>query len=314
MPNNKYTSVLSIVVTYNAENWLDTCLNSLLESSIKTDIVVVDNASSDKTLSIISQKYPLVNLVKQEKNLGFGKANNLGFRKALSEGYNFVFLLNQDAAIKKYTLERLISCSKENPSYGILSPLQYYDENNLDYLFEFYLRKLEKVITYLLNYKSNPSKNNLIDIPFVNAAIWLITSKCLKKMGGFDPLFQHYGEDVEFCNRARYYGFKAGVCFDTEAYHFRKQGKKNYNTFNKIHNKYYINFLVEMKKLDKPTIKCLLLITRGFLSLLMYYIKRLNITSFMAVLKAYFDILKNYRTIYENRKKNLIEDISFIYE
>lgn len=77
--------VNTIIVTYNGAQWIEKCLDSLHECKVKTHILIVDNASTDNTLSIIREKYPEVELIESAKNLGFGKANNIGLRKALDE-------------------------------------------------------------------------------------------------------------------------------------------------------------------------------------------------------------------------------------
>ena len=91
--------ILVIIVSYNFERWIDRCLGSLRESVHPVDTVVIDNCSSDSTTQLIEQRYPEVRLIKNKENLGFGRANNIGMEIAISEGYDAVFLLNQDAWI-----------------------------------------------------------------------------------------------------------------------------------------------------------------------------------------------------------------------
>ena len=70
--------ILTVVVSYNFMPWLDLCLGSLERSIYKTDVIVIDNASSDFTVAIIAERYPNVKIVANDANLGFGKANNIG--------------------------------------------------------------------------------------------------------------------------------------------------------------------------------------------------------------------------------------------
>ena len=88
--------ILVIIVSYNFERWIDRCLNSLRQSEQQADVVVIDNASQDRTVSLIESRYPEVRLIKSKENLGFGRANNIGMKIALKEGYDAVFLLNQE--------------------------------------------------------------------------------------------------------------------------------------------------------------------------------------------------------------------------
>ena len=113
---------LVIIVSYNFERWMDRCLGSLRQSEYPADVIVVDNNSQDHTVRLIKKRYPEVRLIEAGTNLGFGRANNLGMTIALDEGYDAVFLLNQDAWIAPDTLGTLAQLSRQHPEYGILSP------------------------------------------------------------------------------------------------------------------------------------------------------------------------------------------------
>jgi GT2 family glycosyltransferase len=63
---------------------------------------------------------------------------------------------------------------------------------------------------------------DVYDVPFVNAAGWLLSKTCLMTVGGFDPIFFHYGEDDNYCQRVSYHGFKIGVLPSTYMVHDRE--------------------------------------------------------------------------------------------
>ena len=81
--SNTDMKVLVIVVTYNALQWIDKCLVSLLNSTIPVDCIVIDNMSTDDTVKYIKESYQWVHLVVSEKNLGFGQGNNIGLQYAI---------------------------------------------------------------------------------------------------------------------------------------------------------------------------------------------------------------------------------------
>ncbi|MBO7418745.1 MAG: glycosyltransferase family 2 protein [Bacteroidaceae bacterium] len=113
--------------------WIDRCLPSLMQSSQPTDILVIDNASSDETLAHIREYYPQVRLIANTQNLGFGAANNIGMKMALDEGYEGVLLINQDAWLEPDALQQLVDASLQHPEYGIISPMHLTgDGNSLD--------------------------------------------------------------------------------------------------------------------------------------------------------------------------------------
>lgn len=214
--------VLTIIISYNFETWINKCLSSIFESTIHSDIMVIDNASTDKSVEIIKTKYPQVMLIENKKNLGFGQANNIGLRHALINNYDYVFLLNQDAWIEKDTLKKLINSSSQNNNAGIISPVHLNGEGNeLDHGFSVYSNL--KSIQNLKNKKGSQS------VKFINAAMWLIPTIKLRLIGGFSPIFYHYGEDIDFVNRIHKRGFD--VIFEPDAigYHDRFYRKTTYN-------------------------------------------------------------------------------------
>jgi GT2 family glycosyltransferase len=206
-----------IITTYNGCQWINKCL----ESTIGYPVVVVDNGSKDGTLDYIKRNHPEVNLIENSKNLGFGQANNLGIKYALSQGASNVFLLNQDAYLLKDSLNKLVATQLYNSEYGILSPIHLNGDGS----------RLDKHFSLFLDYNANPDfysdfvlnkkKSDIYEVPFVNAAGWLISRDCLEKVGGFDPIFFHYGEDENYCQRVKFHQFKIGIVPDTFISHDR---------------------------------------------------------------------------------------------
>lgn len=210
--------ILTIIVSYNFELWIDRCLGSLKDSLQQTDTIVIDNGSNDRTVEILRKNYPQIRLIENHGNLGFGKANNIGMQIALKEGYDAVFLLNQDAWIAPQTLGNLAHESIKHPDYAILSPVHLNGTGS----------ELEKgFASYTqVNSRNNlPTENRLTECPFINAAFWFIPTGVLKKIGGFSSLFYHYGEDKDYVNRIHFHGYRIGYlptvfgCHDRE---FRK--------------------------------------------------------------------------------------------
>lgn len=210
--------ILTIVVTYNAMKWLDRCLGSLSESEVPTDVIVIDNGSVDGTCEYIAGNYPDVLLTRSEENLGFGKANNVGFRYALEHQYRYVYLMNQDAWVYKDTLSVLTSAMDSDSSIGILSPMQMTASGDRpDMRFE------KKCPAEALEDISGPvASGKVYETNFVMAAHWMISRECLQKVGGFSPAFPHYGEDDNFIHRARLKGYRICVHSGVKAVHDRE--------------------------------------------------------------------------------------------
>lgn len=260
-----------VIVTYNAMPWLSKCL----ESTKPYAVVVVDNNSSDNTVNFIKENYPEITLLPQNENLGFGAANNIGMTYALKQGADYVFLLNQDAYLEKDTIEKLIEVHKKNDNFGILSPIHLNGKGD----------RLDQNFSHYVNYKANSDfysdfvlkkpLTKVYEVPFVNAAGWLISRNCLETVGGFDPVFFHYGEDDNYCQRVLFHRLKIGVVpqvflkhdresrifkqdHDGEKGIFSKQERAIKMKYANINNEDFSEVKTLMKKSNKAAIKSFL--------------------------------------------------------
>lgn len=217
--------VLVIIVSYNFERWMDRCLGSLRKSTHPVDTIVIDNCSHDSTTRLIEQHYPEVRLIKSRENLGFGRANNIGMEFAIREGYDAVFLLNQDAWIDPQTIGTLAQTCREHPAYGILSPVHLTGSGEKpEQGFSIYtgIRQLD-----VLSGMQQP----VIQAEFINAAFWMIPTTVLHAIGGFSPLFYHYGEDKDYVNRLKYHGYLVGYSPDVFGCHDRENREVSHEAF-----------------------------------------------------------------------------------
>lgn len=201
-----------IIVTYKGQRWYDRCFGSLRQSTIPVQTIVVDNASNDGSVEYIKENFPEIHLIESKENLGFGRANNIAMRYALDHGCDYVFLLNQDAWVEPDTLEKLVDIAERHPDYGIVGPVQVNAERT-------------KVLGGVIKFLVNPDNVNLdlfsdlvmqtVDeiypVAEINAAAWLLPRKTLETVGGFDPIFLHYGEDWNYLSRVLYHGMKVGL-------------------------------------------------------------------------------------------------------
>lgn len=238
--------LLVVIVTYNAMQWAERCFDSLRKSTIVPDIFVVDNGSTDGTQAYIHEHYPEVMFQRSKENLGFGQANNIGLQYAIDNDYDYIYLLNQDAWVMPNTFEKLIETSKKHSEYGILSPFQM----NADML-QIDAKFIRNVCSWtsnknIFNDLYNQTFDEIYPVQGVMAAHWLITKECLRKVGGFSPSFPHYGEDDNFQERARFYGFKIGIVPSLRVVHDR--GDRAYSPKDII----YMGYIYSIIKLSSP--------------------------------------------------------------
>jgi len=243
-------AVAVVIVTYNGQEVIEKCLSVLIESSdLLSNIIVVDNQSKDNTLSILEKFRDHIQLIQLDSNLGFGQANNKGITEALQQGADYLLLLNQDVYFDRANLSDFIkrSIDSTDSTIGIYSPIHINGSaNQLDYNFKTFLFKnkpSDLVDAYLLN--SSKAKKSY-ETDFVNAAIWLLPKKTLAIVGGFDPIFFHYGEDRNYVNRLHYHNLSVHIIPDSYAIHDRRQQDGAY----KKENLAKFLFLVEATDLN----------------------------------------------------------------
>ena len=284
-----------VIVTFNGEIWIKKNLNSLFKSNYPIDIIIVDNASTDETINII-QEFSAVELIQNKNNLGFGKANNIGIDLALKKGADAIFLLNQDTWIFENTISNLAEVLFENPNLGIVSPLHFSaEESILD----------ENFNTYYNRFNKEEDSESLRIVPFVNAAAWLVSKECLSKTGYFDPIFNHYGEDRNYCERVKYHGFKIGVAKKAAICHDRIV-KLNSNKI-ELQSKYLV--LNEMINCNHSLFISLLLGLKSVMGLPKFHSSSQSvlktISLFFKLLLYYFNLLLNIRMIFKIRVNSI---------
>lgn len=211
-----------IIVTFNGIKWIKDCLESLLHSSFSISIVVVDNNSSDGTVSFIRDNFGTqVRIIELKQNIGFGKGNNVGLRYVLKEDFDYVFLVNQDAIVHRDTINNLVAVASRHPEFYVLSPIHLDGSGKeLESYFKRFMAENEN--KFYADHILNSNKKEIYEVTFINAAAWLLPIRTLNTIGGFDPIFDHYGEDDNYCQRVRFHGGKIGVVSNSFIRHYSK--------------------------------------------------------------------------------------------
>ena len=214
-----------LIVTYNAATWLPYCCIPQSELPEGWRIVVVDNASSDGTAERIEKEYAHIELIRSAENLGFGRANNVGLRHALERDADYVFLLNQDARISVEGIRELIRLHEQFPECMIMSPVHKNGEATaLDYSFADFCAKSGLDPAALANPPADLPE--LLVVDWGIAAGWLLPRATLQEIGGFNPLFLHYGEDENYTQRVLFHGGTIGIATRAVLRHNRPQKSK----------------------------------------------------------------------------------------
>lgn len=220
---NAHPKVSIIILNWNGKRDTLSCLESLEKLTYPHfETIVIDNGSTDDSVSVIRQRYPHLQLIETGKNLGFAEGNNVGIRRALEQGADFFFLLNNDTIVAPDILERFIEVFQTQPSAGILGAKIYlYDQRDiLDHLGGRWDRKTG-TFTLIGNRQKEDGKRwqNPEEIDYVCGAGFMIRRPVIEKIGYLESRFFLIWEESDFCFRARKVGFKTFTCPQAKLWH-----------------------------------------------------------------------------------------------
>jgi GT2 family glycosyltransferase len=293
-----------IIVNYNGKALLDDCILSIRKTEAsESEIIIVDNASTDDSCNYIRNKYPFVKLIELNKNYGFAKANNVG---ALYASGEFLIFLNSDTVVTKGWLYSLLEVMLSDPSIGAVG---------------------SKLMLYNLPGTINSAGANIIfngngyDIGFMDrdkkkynvrshkgsvcAASMMVRKKEFLDLDGFDPLYFMYFEDVDLCWRYWIAGFKVVYVPDSIVYHhFGGTTGPDLNTPNRVFysvRNCYFNIIknYELKNLFFPVLFNIFFHIYKFLT----FVSSFKLKAAVSILKAYKSLKTLFPEITKKRKK-----------
>lgn len=208
-------SIYPVLVNWNLKDDTLACIDSLFASGVvEGRIIVVDHGSTDGSIEAIKEKYASrVHLIEAGENPGYAGGINRGMARALELGAEWVLIMNNDTEVAPSFLEEMEKGIKNGQGYTILAPmiLYYDDPKRIWYLGDRLLPTT--LITYSL-YKNELAQGaypDLIPVDFVSGCGMLVNKEVFERVGMFDTSYFMYGEEVDFCWRARLGGFRT-VC------------------------------------------------------------------------------------------------------
>ena len=219
-----------VMVNWNTKHLLLQSLGSIYQTSkkMKIEVWVVDNGSSDGSVTAVREKFPVVLLIENENNLGFAKAVNQGLRKASGR---YVLLLNPDTQVKHGAIERLVSFMNAHPDVGIAGAQLF----NADGSKQNSIANFPSLATELLNKNflrwlfpgTFPGKERdypePIEVDSVIGACMMVRREASDQVGLLDEDYFLFLEETDWCYRMKKAGWKVYHVPQAEVYHF--QGK-----------------------------------------------------------------------------------------
>lgn len=201
-----------IVVNWNTRARLAECLTSVLEAQdslleSKSELIVIDNASTDGSVELVREQFPWVNLVINKQNLGFARASNQGI--AASSG-KYLLLLNSDTVVHPDAFAVMVSFLEGNPNAGACGPRLLNTDGSLqlgclpmltperEFWRLLYLDRLWPRATYPL---SRLDDDEIFRVEVVNGACMMVRRQAIDEVGLLDERYYMYTEEVDYCYR-----------------------------------------------------------------------------------------------------------------
>ena len=216
-----------VIVVWNAKKYVLECLASLREhcASVCSEVIVVDNASTDGTPELVAELYPEFKLIRNPENFGFAKANNIGIAQSLGD---FVCLVNSDVKFLDDCISPMIDYLSQNPAVGMLGPKMLAPDGKVwrstmrfPTLWNHFSRALGLDIAFKKSRRfggllmSDFDHRTTAPVEVLNGWFVVVRRSALDRVGPLDPQFFMYGEDVDWCYR--FHNAGEGVVFFAEA-------------------------------------------------------------------------------------------------
>ena len=212
---SSHPKVTCIILNWNG--WRDTveCLETLEQSTFNLNVIVVDNGSTNESVAMIRGANPRISMLETGKNLGFAGGNNVGIRRALADGADYVWLLNNDARPAPDALSALVAKAQTVSRIGAVASICYYAADP---------SRVEAWggarVNLWIGYGPNSRQPRSDDwFHALNGTSLLISGKALEDVGLLDEGFFLYWEDTEFCLRLRKKGWLLAASADSRVLH-----------------------------------------------------------------------------------------------
>ena len=206
-----HLKTLIVVLNWNTHEMTKECVQSLLAmdgNSFK--ILIIDNGSQDGSVECLRQAFPKIDLIANPRNLGFASGSNVGMRRALEQGADYVLLVNNDTIVKPDLLAELLAESKRHSNAGMVSPKIYYaDDADRIWWAGGTFSLWQGVPRHLgWNEKENGQYETARTIDWATGCVVLLRCDALREAGLFDDKIFANAEDLDLSLRMRSLGWQ----------------------------------------------------------------------------------------------------------
>lgn len=214
-----------VILNYNGRETLATFLPSVLEHSMYP-IWIIDNGSTDTSVSFLEENYPQIKLLLSDKNHGYAGGYNWGLAQ-LKNDYDYYILLNSDVEVSKSWDSGLVEALEKRPGYAAFQPkiLSYSDKKTFDYagagggFLDAYGYPFCRGRIFDKIEEDHGQYDDVIDVDWASGACCIIRSNIFHELEGFDPSFFAHMEEIDLCWRMRKSGWRIGYRGDVHVFH-----------------------------------------------------------------------------------------------
>jgi hypothetical protein len=220
-----------IIVNWNGKEFLKDCLDSVLKQSYENfKILFVDNNSTDSSVEFVKAHFNRVDILTLNNNYGFAKANNIGIKYSLSQySPDYFFLLNNDTRIiGEDVLKKLAGFLEEDKNIGIAGCKLVYPDGRVQNM---HAKLSPFSLTGLIPLPPSPADtHDLYEVDTIGGAAFFIRRSVVDTIGLFDEGFSpFFGEEIDFCVRAKRNGYLVKMAPEIEIVHYGSQTVKKYS-------------------------------------------------------------------------------------
>lgn len=214
-----------ILVNYNGGEYNTACIDSLLrqQKTYEMKIIVVDNASQDDSMQIIQKLYKTDDRIETlflDDNYGFSYANNVGIRRAMEWGADYVLLLNNDTEAEENLIPELLACADRHPNSMIAPKIYYSGHRNVIWSAGGAVSPIIRKVRHIgLDQEDKGQFDRERQIGFATGCSLLLPRNVIERVGFLDERFFLYYEDTEYCFRLRKMGIEIWYCPQAVVYH-----------------------------------------------------------------------------------------------
>jgi GT2 family glycosyltransferase len=212
-----------IIVTWNSAKHIEASVGGLCNYVNHEDIIIIDNGSSDDTVTKIKSISSRIHIIQLPVNTGFGIANNIGLNLSTERGYDYAYLLNADTVIDHAPIDLLKNC--ESTNIGAISPIivESYDHGIIQSAGG-YICYLDSSFRHYNNGKIYRQSPKIVEVDWVLGAAMILNLEAINVVGGFDLDYTPaYVEETDLCLRLKRAGYKVNVSYRDYIIHIGKQ-------------------------------------------------------------------------------------------